>query len=392
MAPEFNFIIRPEDNALVENVKTRASANRQALSDRQQSAKLERVVRTKSEEIKTITKKGALRSRQAPAEEEEIAAIPKRKTGFGLLFVDWWSWLRLDGDNRILDMESGTWAINTGIDTKTVNTSLPAERFGWRNGGATSFDELETVNYTSLTGVIDPPVLSSSNGVVFGIHAVKYIRLSAGWTNINQGTLYQHFSVFKYNTRTRSLNINSKTYENAYTAETADSIAIGGTAWLERYEELAFSDDPARPVRLLGYAGDYHLTTTGGNTYANFLAIESIYTPDTYFFSGNRGYLPSLTFKWASTQISYSDTASLKTALDALDTSGDVPEDWTISTAIRNNQLTTLNNAYDAEEARFDRPVPDEVVINPSGTPRTYPAFVSAEYGDPPIYLLVPVT
>ena len=289
-------------------------------------------------------------------------------------------------------MESGTWAINTGITTKAVNTSLPAERFGWRNGGATSFDELETVDYTSLTGVIDPPVLSSSNGVVFGIQAVTYIRLPANWTNLSQGTLYQHFSVFKYNTRTKSLNVNSQTYENAYTSETADSIAIGGTAWLERYEELAFIDDPARPVRLLGYAGDYHLTTTGGNTYANFMAEALESSPDSYFFNVDQEYVSSRTYKWASTQITYSDTASLKTALDAINPSGSVPEDWTLNTAIRNNQLTTLNNAYDAEVARFDRPVPDDVVISPSGTPRTYPAFVSAEYGDPPIYLLVPVT
>tara|TARA_Y100000004_G_scaffold3773_1_gene4506 strand:- start:2522 stop:3934 length:1413 start_codon:yes stop_codon:yes gene_type:complete len=82
MAPRFDFIIRPEDNALVENVKTRASANRQALSDRQQSSRLEQIIHTRSEENETITKKGVLRFPEAPA-EEEIAAF--RKGGFKVL-------------------------------------------------------------------------------------------------------------------------------------------------------------------------------------------------------------------------------------------------------------------------------------------------------------------
>jgi hypothetical protein len=82
MAPEFNFIIQPEDNPLVENVKNRAAANRQALNDRQQNAALEQNIRTKAETNKTVSQKGTIRPRKAPAEEELTAY---RKGGFKVL-------------------------------------------------------------------------------------------------------------------------------------------------------------------------------------------------------------------------------------------------------------------------------------------------------------------
>ena len=73
MAPEFNFIIQPEDNPLVENVKNRAAANRQALSDRQQNAALEQNIRTKAEATKAVSQKGAIRPQRTAALEELTA-------------------------------------------------------------------------------------------------------------------------------------------------------------------------------------------------------------------------------------------------------------------------------------------------------------------------------
>lgn len=73
MAPEFNFIIQPEDNPLVENVKNRAAANRQALSERQQNAALEQNIRTKAETNKAVTQKGTIRPKRAQPDDELTA-------------------------------------------------------------------------------------------------------------------------------------------------------------------------------------------------------------------------------------------------------------------------------------------------------------------------------
>lgn len=73
MAPEFNFFVSTEDNALVENVKARASANRQALGNRQELKKAENVVRNQATKNDNPTRSGAIRPRKAPAEEELTA-------------------------------------------------------------------------------------------------------------------------------------------------------------------------------------------------------------------------------------------------------------------------------------------------------------------------------
>lgn len=82
MAPEFNFIVSTEDNALVENVKARASANRQALGNRQELKKAETAVNTQATKNEAATRTGATRLTKEQTYEELTAT---RKGGLKVL-------------------------------------------------------------------------------------------------------------------------------------------------------------------------------------------------------------------------------------------------------------------------------------------------------------------
>jgi len=152
MAPEFNFIVSTEDNALVENVKARASANRQALGNRQELKKAEIAVNTQATKNEAAIRTGATRLTKEQAYEELTAT---RRGGLRVLNLVMGNGpAHVNHEARIywelLDENYSTFYRNPG---PSDNVTYEKIRSDYSDAIDVAMAELETIYGTKTTNV-----------------------------------------------------------------------------------------------------------------------------------------------------------------------------------------------------------------------------------------------
>lgn len=227
------------------------------------------------------------------------------------------------------------------------------------------------------------PVVSSANGVLFGVQRHSYGQINTPWTRSattgvipGNGTTYNYLYVFfRFDTGSGKLETRSTTASLTYDTSTGPAdlspYVEGGSIWAEKYAENAYSGDPSLAVRELGYYGDYHVTgstakflrynPTGSNLFFNLTSLNSRLLWNT-----------GAELKWLAFPISYENPEELKLELDAclaetpvrtytaapaFSKQADIDKYNVLSTAVKDSTLPTNGDQFWSPTGPFVYPL-----------------------------------
>lgn len=255
-------------------------------------------------------------------------AAQRLQTGWGLWTADWLA-IAKDGEVEVVSSTGNTELkeyryveakdlrllasvqSDKPTDTPAVTGSFPQSGYVYSAPTNSTSAQLGGLQYAGYNGgefagatfsggsyyFTQAPVISSKNGVLYGVqrHAITYTntpwtRLISGPVSSNGVTTSYLYLYFRFNTKTGKLDLRSDTASfnaSISTPELRAPYVEGGSVWAEKYAQNAFNGDPSLALRSLGYYGDYHIK---GNS-ASFLRIN---------FEGSSSYYNLYSRDWRS--------------------------------------------------------------------------------------------